>query len=118
MKLFVEHIVRNIADALLYKGIFIDGQTVQRNRAEIRPVDAGDVADGGGFACAIGTEESEYGPARYADAYVVERKVVGVLLVDVLDFEYVHLIVAYGLLYGIFILYLLYIYGIFIVCCS
>jgi hypothetical protein len=44
--------------------------------------------------------------------------VVGVLLVDVLDFEYVHLIVAYGLLYGIFILYLWYIYGIFIVCCS
>ena len=46
-------VVRNIADAALDGRIFIDRQTADGHAAGIRAENTDNVADGGGFSCAV-----------------------------------------------------------------
>ena len=54
----IEPVVRNDADALLDGGVFVDGLALQRQRAAVGTVDAGEMADDGGFSRAVGAYQT------------------------------------------------------------
>ena len=66
-------IVRDIADAAFDLRVFIDRQTADRDRPGIRPVDAGQVPDGRGFARAIRADQAVDRPLRHAERQLVQR---------------------------------------------
>ena len=66
-------IVRDIADAAFDLRVFIDRQTADRDRPCVRPVDAGQVPDGRGFARAIRADQAVDRPLRHAERQLVQR---------------------------------------------
>ena len=69
----IEPVVGDHADAALDGGVFVDGLALQSQGAAVRAVDAGEVADDGGFARAVGAHQAVHRALGDGQAGVVQR---------------------------------------------
>ena len=87
----VEDLVGDGGDALLQDGIFVNGLAFHGDLAAVGAVDAGQVADGGGLACAVGAHETVDGALGDGHGQIVQGLEIAEGLGDVFHFKHVQI---------------------------
>ena len=68
-----EHFIGNVSDAFLDVIVFVYRASVDGHLAGVRPVDAREMTDDGGFAGAVGADEAVDGSVRHVHIELIER---------------------------------------------
>ena len=85
----VEHIVGDAADAPLGGGVLKNRRALQGDLTAVRAVDAGQVADGGGLARAVGAHQAINPAFGYGEAQIVQSPKRAKGFGDVFHFKHV-----------------------------